>query len=184
MFSLGAYPLRAVDAETQDKQSHYVLDGFIEKAKLGGATTDAFLRMDDVKGSATDSAHKDQISVLFARNYIAGVLATGATLPHPTRSLYYLVIPTDKSYPILQQAAASNKPFQKAEIFFRQAIHGEQKEYSVDTLEDVRVVYFLRTSTPIIAYPDVVIIGLSFNKATWTQSSTKAGRDFAGSKNL
>lgn len=183
MLSLGASPLRAVDdAEVQNNQSHAVLHGFIEKAKLGGSADDAFLKLDDVKGTATDTAHKDQIEVFFARNFISSVSSTTST-PHPTPSLYYLVIKADKSYPILEQAAASGKPFVKAEIFFREAVSGEQKVHSVDTLEDVRVVYFARTSAPVPGNSRVVIIGLSFGRATWTQGSTKAGRDFVGNKN-
>ena len=183
LFSLGASPLRALEnVETQIQQAQSAVLGFIEKEKRGGSTNDSFLKLDDVKGSSTDSAHQGQITVLFSRNAIVG--GASATTPGKAApSLYYLVIPTDKALPILQQAAASGRPFQRAEIFFRTAVQGEQKEYGVDTLEDVRVVCFLRTATSSPSYPDVVVIGLSFAKATWAQGTTKAGRDFSGNKN-
>lgn len=177
MSSPGVDSMRAQDTEAPNPRAQAVLDGFIQKAKAGGSTGDAFLKLDDVKGSATDSAFKDQIAVLFTRNSVS--TASGTAQP----SLYYLAIPLDKSYPILEQAAASSKPFVTARISFRHSVGGQQVVYSEDVLSNVRVVYFLRTSTPAPAYPEIAIIGLSCATADWSYGTTRAGRDFSANKN-
>lgn len=127
------------DYNTMYQQVDLILRMFSEKAKAGGSTEDTYLKLDDVKGDATDSAHKDQIRVLFAQNFIVttgGQVGTGSGRATP--SDYFLVIPVDKSSPVLEQAVAAGKPFTKAEIFYRRAEKGEQKEYQTDTLETVR----------------------------------------------
>lgn len=172
------------DYNTMYMQVDLILKTFIEKAKAGGSTEDSFLKLDDVKGESTDSAHKDQINVLFAQNFIVqtgGAVGTGSGKATP--SDYFLVIPSGKAGPVLEQAAASGKPFQKAEIFYRRAEKGEQKEYQTDTLEDVRVSLYFRTHTPVTSHPDVTLVALQYAKATWAYGSTKAGRDFAQNKN-
>lgn len=172
------------DINTMYQQVDLILRLFIEKAKAGGSTEDSFLKLDDVKGDATDSSHKDQIRVLFSQNFIVqtgGAVGTGSGKASP--SDYFLVVPADKSGPVLQQAVASGKPFGKAEIFYRRAEKGEQKEYQTDTLEDIRCSFYFRTMTPVTSHPDVAIIALQHAKATWAHGSTKAGRDYAGNKN-
>jgi type VI secretion system Hcp family effector len=172
------------DYGTMYTQVGLILASFIEKAKAGGSTEDSYLKLDDVKGEATDSTHKDQIPVYFAQNFIVttgGAVGTGSGKATP--SDYFLVIPCDKSNPPLEQAVASGKPYQKAEIFYRRAEKGEQKEYQTDTLEDVRVSLYFLTHTPVTSHPHVAIIALQYAKATWAHGSTKAGRDFAANKN-
>jgi type VI secretion system secreted protein Hcp len=166
------------------QQVDLILRMFSDKAKAGGSTEDSFLKLDDVKGDSTDDKHKDQIRVLFAQNFIVttgGAVGTGAGKATP--SDYFLVIPVDKSLPVLFQAAASGKPYQKAEIFYRRAEKGEQKEYETDTRVDIRVSFVFRTQTSVTSYPDVVIVALQHAKVTWAHGSTKAGRDYAANKN-
>lgn len=173
------------DTNTMYQQVDLILKMFEAKAKAGGSTEDSFVKMDDVKGDSTDDKHKDEIRVLFAQSYIVttgGAVGTGAGKATP--SDLFLVIPVDKSFPILMQSAASGKPYQKAIVSYRRAEKGEQKEYEQDTYEDIRVAFVFRTNTSVTAYPDVAIVALQHAKITWSHGQTKAGRDYAANKNM
>jgi len=167
------------DIATLYSQVQLLLNGFTERAKAGGSTTEGFLKLDDIKGSATSVAYRDQITVLYSQSFIAASGVSGS----PSPSDYYLVIPADQSGPILEQAAASGKPLQKAMITNLRVDRGLPVVSHIDTLEDVRVTFYMKSTTPAPAYPEVAIIGLSFGKATWTYGSVRSCRDFAANKN-
>lgn len=170
--------------DSQDMEAQRTLNGFIDKASLGGGTDIAFLKLDDVKGSSTTTTNPNEIPVLFARNVISVAPATSGTTSKTVPSDYFLAIPFDISSPVLAQAAASGKLFQKAQITFWRPEKGELRIYSVVTLTDVVVSYYLNTSAPVHAYPHVAIIGLRFGVAEWSVGSVKAGYDFRSYKNL
>src|SRR6516162_522151 len=104
------------DYQTMFSQVQLILQMFVEKAKAGGSTEDSFLKLDDIKGSATDDKHKGEIPVFFAENYVVqtggGAGGTGKANP----SDYFLVIPIDASCPPLEQAAATGHNFKKAVV--------------------------------------------------------------------
>jgi len=185
MFALVASSMRAQELDQRYAQAHHVLHGFIEKMHMGAAAADAYLLLDDVKGSATEAGHAGQIPVLFARYAIissGGPVGTG--IGKATASDYFLAIPVDQASPELLQAAASGKPYKKAQIFFRRSDSGHLGAFAQDTLEDIRISFYERSATAIDGYPEVVIIGLQYAKVTWSVGSAKAGRDFASNKNL
>jgi type VI secretion system Hcp family effector len=171
------------DYQTMFTQVQLILQMFVEKAKAGGSTEDSFLKLDDIKGSATDDKHKGEIPVFFAQNFVmqtgGGAGGTGKASP----SDYFLVIPLDMSCPPLQQAGASGKTFNQATISFRRSEKGEQKEYEVDTLKDIRVSLYYETTTPVPTHPHVAVIALQFSEIQWTHGSTKAGRNYSQNKN-
>jgi type VI protein secretion system component Hcp len=176
----------SADIYSQDTEAQRTLNGFIDKTSVGGSTDVAFLKLDDVRGSSTTATNPNEIPVLFARNFISlapgasGTTAVGRAVPAD----YFLAIPVDVSTPVLAQAAASGKSFQRAQITFWRPDKGELRIYSVVILTDVLVSYYLSTSTPVHANPHVAIIGLRFGTAEWSVGTTKAGYDFRSAKNL
>jgi type VI protein secretion system component Hcp len=164
-------------------QVQLLLNGFAERTNRGGSSTEGFLQLDGVKGSATNPAYKDQITVLYSQNFITvtggSVGGAGKAVP----SDYYLVIPVDQSGPVLEQAAANGSSFQKATITNLRTDRGQLVVFHTDTLEDVRVTFYMKTVTAVPAYPEVAIIGLGFGKATWAYGAVKACRDFSRNAN-
>lgn len=180
--ALGASPAHAgfADLTTLYSQVQLLLNNFIALEKAGGATAQQFLKLDDVKGSSTNANYKNQIPVLFSQNFAATFVSTsGGGVGKASPSDYYLVIPVDQSGPVLEQAAASGKPFQKAIISFLHTAQGQLTTYGTDTLTDVRITFYMKTSTPVTQYPEIAIIGLSFSMAEWAFGSLKACYDFA-----
>lgn len=183
----GANPAHAAfeDLATLYSQVPLLLNGFTERAKAaGGSTAEAYLKLDDVKGSSTNSAYKDQIPVFYFQNFVVttgGAVGTGSGKASP--SDYYLVIPADQSGPILEQAAASGKPFVKAIISTLRAVGGLLVVSRLDTLEDVRVSFYMKTTTAVTSQPEIAIIGLQFAKASWAYGAVKACRDYAANRN-
>lgn len=108
-------------------------------------------------------------------------MGTGSGKASP--SDYYLVIPADQSGPILEQAAASGKPFVKAIISTLRSSQGLLVSSHLDTLEDVRVSFYMRTTTAVTSHPEIAIIGLQFAKATWAYGALKACRNYATNQN-
>ena len=180
----GSKPAQAVFADNASlySQVQLVLNGFTERVRAGGSTTDGFLKLDDVKGSSTNAAFKDQMPVLYSQGFITVTGGSGQAA-QASPSDYYLVIPADQSGPVLQQAAASGSMFLKATITNLRADRGLQVVSNVDTLETVRVTFYMKTSTSVTAYPDVAIIGLGFAKATWAYGTVRGSRNFAVSAN-
>ncbi len=179
----GVLLARAASAD-EDTEAQRTLNGFIDKASLVGSTDLVYLKLDDVKGSSTSLTNPNEIPVLFARNVISVGPATSGTASKAAPSDYFLAIPLDVSSPVLAQAAASGRLFQKAQITFWRPEKGELRIYSVVTLTDVQVSFYLNTSAPVAAHPHVAIIGLRFGTAEWSVGSTKAGYDFRSYKNL
>jgi type VI protein secretion system component Hcp len=181
----GANPAHAgfIDYPTLYSQVQLLVNGFTERASQANFAREGFLQLDDVKGSATNATYKDQIPVLYSQNFIAvfGGSISGAGKASP--SDYFLVIPVDQSGPILEQAAGTGRPFQKATITNLRPDRGLFVPFHTDTLESVQVTFYMKTSTAVPAFPEVAIIGLSFGKATWAFGAVKACRDFASNQN-
>lgn len=173
-------------ALVQDRINEILAD-FVEKSQIAGSTEDSFLKLGSVKGSATDSKHKDEITVLFATQQISQTGGVNTAPGKATPSDYYFVIPVDQSYPILYQAAATGLTYDKAEIAYRHSNDGKQTEYLKVTLAGkVRVSLATLTSTQVAAHPTVVVIGLQFEKITneHTPSKTSAGYDHKANDKL
>jgi len=171
------------DYGVMQAQVDLILRMFTEKEKAGGSTEDSFLKLDSVKGSATDSSFKDQIPVYFAQNFVmqtGGGVNTAAGKATP--SDYFLVIPVDLSSPPLELGAATASPFNEAVITYRRSEKGEQKPYHVDTLKDVKVSLFYMTHTGVSTHPHVAIIALQYASINMAQGSTKAGYSYAQNK--
>lgn len=182
----GANPAHAACELTQlYSQVAVIVNGFTERAKAGDSTAEAYLKLDDVKGSATHSTYRDQIPVFYVQNFVArlGGDAVDTAAAKASPSDYYLVIPADQSGPILEQAAASGKAFEKAIISTLRSIQGLPVLSRLDTLEDVRVTFYMKTTTASTPYPEIAIIGLQFAKATWGYGAVRACRDYVAHRN-
>src|SRR5262249_28543142 len=139
------------DTTTLYSQVQLLLNGFIERAKAGGSTTEGFLQLDGVKGSGTNPNFKDQMPVLYSQNYIAATGGSVVGVGKAAPSDYYLVIPVDQSGPVLEQAAASGSQFQKATITNLRTDRGIPVVAHTDTLEGVYVTFYMKTVTPVTA---------------------------------
>ena len=144
-----------------------------------------FLKLDSVKGSATDAFFKDQMVVL---DFSYGITLTGGGVPSSAgkATAGYLVItkPLGISTPVLAQAAAAGTPFQQAILTVTLPQMGERKAVYIITLSDVRVAGVAQTGSTAAdaANPLTEKVSLQYASIQWAFGNTKAGYDFANSK--
>ena len=158
----------------------------VMRAQSSPNGVDMFLKLDSVKGNATDSSFKDQMVVLdfgYSITVTGGGIGTGAGKSTPGNLV--ITKPLDIATPILAQAAAAGTPYQQAILTIRRPEKGEQKVFYTITLTDVRVFGVAQTGVTSgdHAYPLTEKISLFYGKAEWAVGSTKAGRNFATNTN-
>jgi type VI secretion system Hcp family effector len=137
-----------------------------------------------VKGSATDSAFKDQMVVL---DFSYGITTSGGgsggvMVGKATPGNLVLTKVIDQSTPVLAQAAAAGAPYQQAVLSVLLPQQGEQKVVYTITLSDVRVAGVAQTgsTTGDNAKPLTEKVSLQYGSIQWAFGSTKAGYNFAG----
>ncbi|HVY69688.1 MAG TPA: type VI secretion system tube protein Hcp [Verrucomicrobiae bacterium] len=154
---------------------------------LGQPAHEFYLKVDDVKGSATSPNHKDQIVVT---GFSVGTTNTGGAVGSGSgkASPLHLVVQKniDVASPVLAQAAANGKAFNKVELFVLTANRGEMVLSYTVTLQDVRVAGTVSgggidNRTGLSTWTETV--AFQYSKITWAFGSTKAGYDFAQNKN-
>jgi type VI secretion system Hcp family effector len=144
-----------------------------------------FLKVDDVKGNATNSAHKDQIVVTGFSVGTTNISGSAGGLS--VKSPLHLVVQKniDKASPILAQAAATGKAFSRLELFVLTISKGDFATSYTIILEDVRVVaaessVVFDRNTGSSHWTETV--AFHYSKITWAFGSIKAGYDFTGNK--
>jgi len=144
-----------------------------------------FLKLDSVKGSATEATFKDQMVVL---DFSYGITITGSGVSSSAgkATAGYLVItkPLDISTPVLAQAAAAGTPYQQAVLTVTLPQMGERKAVYTITLSDVRVAGVAQTgsTTGDPANPLTEKVSLQYGSIQWAYGSTKAGYNFANNQ--
>lgn len=107
---------------------------------------DAFLKLDDVKGEAVDSKHKDEIEVLGFRwsgNKSEHSLNRGEASRAVQFARLTIVKKVDRATPLFIQAMSENRSFRKGKLTLRKAGNRatgqSQVEYMVFDFEEVGV---------------------------------------------
>lgn len=156
--------------------------GMVPAVQGQGNGATMFLKLDSVKGSATDAAFKDQMVVL---DFTYGITVTGVGISSSAgKAVAGNLVMTktiDISTPVLAQAAAAGTAYNQAVLSVTLPQKGEQKVVYTITLSDVRVVGVAQQSNSTDpANPLTEKVSLQYASIQWAYGSTKAGYNFAG----
>jgi type VI secretion system secreted protein Hcp len=141
-----------------------------------------FLKLDSVKGSATDAAFKDQMVVLdFSYGITTSGSGSGNVQAGKATPGYLVVTKTiDMSTPVLAQAAASGTAYNQATLTVTLPQKGEQVAVYIITLNDVRVAAVAEQSNSTSpANPLTEKVSLQYASIQWAYGTTKAGYNFS-----
>jgi type VI secretion system secreted protein Hcp len=111
---------------------------------LSNASGNTFLKLDGIKGEATDKQHKGEIEISsfswgVSNASSIGSATGGAGAGKTSIQSFTIMKVLDKTSPLLLQAAASGKHIKSAELVFARKAGGTQRDYLYIKMEDVLI---------------------------------------------